>query len=153
MHYGLGYSSNTNLTAKLFPGAIYDSYQMSVYVQVYDDDGAYTTFNIADKVTVRPDENDLTQLNTIMDKLVFGNVDFESNKILNEGSFLMRISELQRLSSLLNIQSLADKLGVINLIKANQDKSITHVIFPQTYGPLADYQGVIPVKVKLYLKL
>ena len=111
---------------------------MRVYVQVYDEDGAYAIFYIEDLVTVRPDESDLTQMNMIMDELILGDVDFASNKILNEGSFLMRIAEIQRISSLLNIKSQSDKLSIINY----GDKTLTQLAFPQIYGPSAEYRGV-----------
>ena len=111
---------------------------MRVYVQVYDEEGAYTIFDIVDEVTVRPDETDLTQMNKIMDKLILGDVEFATNKILNEGSFLMRIAEIQRLSSLLNIKSQSDKMSIINY----GDKTLTQLAFPQTYGPLAEFVGV-----------
>jgi hypothetical protein len=110
---------------------------MRVYVQVYDEDGAYTIFEIEDEVTVRPDESDKTQMGMIIAKLISGDVDFASNKILNEGSFLMRIAEIQRISSLLNIKSQDDKLSIINY----GDKILTQLAFPQIYGPSDEYKG------------
>jgi hypothetical protein len=61
----------------------------------------------------------------------------DTNIILNEGSFIKSIQEIQRISSLLNDQSLSDKLGLI--LKADAP------IFPQTYGPLWNYSSVVPV--------
>ncbi len=47
------------------------------------------------------------------------------------------IQEIQRISSILNEQSLSDKLGLI--LNGNAP------IFPQTFGPLSNYTGVTPV--------
>jgi len=132
----LGYNKQINQTfeVKLFAGAVYDSYQLNLYVQVYDNDGAFTVFEIPQLITVYPHETNLT---TLMNDLITENPSFESNVILYEGSFKESVQEIQRISSLLNDQSLSDKLGLI----LNGDAPI----FPQTYGPLWNYSGVIPV--------
>jgi hypothetical protein len=62
---------------------------------------------------------------------------FETNIILNEGSSMKSIQEVQRISSLLNDQSLSDKLGLISNANAP--------LFTQMYGPLWSYSGVIRV--------
>ena len=132
----MGYNKQINQTfeVKLFAGAVYDSYQLNLYVQVYDNDGAFTVFEIPQLITVYPHETNLT---TLMNDLITENPSFESNVILYEGSFKESVQEIQRISSLLNDQSLSDKLGLI----LNGDAPI----FPQTYGPLWNYSGVIPV--------
>ena len=107
---------------------------MHIYVQIYDNDGAYTIFYIPQTVFVYPDERNLI-LN--MDKLTSIDPKFESNIILNEGSYIGSIQEIQRISSILNNPSLSDKLGLIT-----NDNQPT---FPKTYGPLANYSGVTPV--------
>jgi len=137
VEYGLGYNMNLNETfnTKLFLGAVYNSLQMNIYVQVYDNDEAYTIYNILRNVIVYSNETDLE---LIMEKLISSDTSFESNIILNEGAFTGSIQDLQRISSLFNSQSLSDKLGLILGGKAS-------IIFPQTYGPLSNYSGAIPV--------
>jgi hypothetical protein len=98
---------------------------MSLYVQVYDNDGAFTIYYLPQNVVVLPDETDMEI------KLV------EINIKLNEGPYMESIKEIQCISSLLNIQSLSDQFGLI--LSGNQPK------FPQTYGPLSNYSGVIAV--------
>jgi hypothetical protein len=136
VEYGLGYNSRLNQTfeVKLFAGAVYNSNKMNLYVQVYDNDGAFTIFELPQALIVNPHEKNLT---SFMNDLITRNSLFDSNMILNEGSFKESIQEIQRISSLLNDQSLSDKLGLI----LNGDASL----FPQTYGPLWNYSGVIPV--------
>jgi hypothetical protein len=107
---------------------------MNVYVQVYDDDGAFTIFSLPYPITVNQNVKNLT---SIIDKLILGDTSFETIIILHEGSFQSSIQEVQRVASLLNGQSLSDKLGLILTEK--------ETIFPQTYGPLKNYTGVTPV--------
>ena len=132
----MGYNKQINETfeVKLFAGAIYNSHQMNFYVQVYDNDGAFTIYEISQSINVYPHETNLTSL---MNDLITENPSFGSNINLYEGSFLKSIQEIQRISSLLNDQSLSDKLGLI--LKGDAP------IFPQTYGPLWNYSGVMPV--------
>ena len=108
---------------------------MNVYVQVYDDDGAFTVFYLPYSITVS--NQNVKNLTSIIDKLIQGDTSFETIIILHEGSFQSSIQEVQRVASLLNGQSLSDKLGLILTEK--------ETIFPQTYGPLKNYTGVTPV--------
>jgi hypothetical protein len=109
---------------------------MSIYAQVYDDDGAYVLYEFPQSITVLPD---LSNLQTTMSKLIARDQFFPSNIILNQGLFLMSLQEIQTISSLLNEQSLADKYAIY------LNKSMT-LLFPQTYGSLSSYSGVTPVR-------
>ena len=137
MEYGLGYNLNLNETfsTKLFLGAVYNSLEMRIYVQVYDNDEAYTIFYIPQNVIVYSNDTDLE---LIMEKLISSDSSFESNLKLNEGAFMGSIQDIQKISSILNKQSLSDKSGLISTGKLP--------IFPKVYGPLSNYSGVIPVK-------
>ena len=112
LHYGLGYSTNTNLTTRLFPGAIYDSYKLDIYIQAYDVDGAYRILQVTPPVRVVPD---VVYLGSVIEKIISGDPYYSSNIILNEGAFVQSIQELQSISSLLNEQSLSDKVGLLQL--------------------------------------
>ena len=107
---------------------------MNIYVQVYDNDGAFTIFNIVTPVTVL---SDLTDLDTIMEKLITADPYFSTNIILNQGSYLNSIQIIQTISSLLNTISHSDKLG-LTLNKST-------IAFPQIYGPMGNFTGVIEV--------
>ena len=125
---------------KLFAGAVYDSYKInSIYVQVYDEEGAYATYLIAGSIIVLPD---LSNLFSIMNSLITANPYFSTNVILNQGSYLSSLQEIQRISSLLNEQSLSDKLSLRLMNESSK------VFFPDTFGPLSTYSGVITVKIK-----
>jgi hypothetical protein len=110
---------------------------MSIYVQVYDNNGAFVIYKIQQPIIVRPD---LTNLETTINKLILSDLNFEANVILNQGSYLESLKVIQSISSLLNHQSHSDKLGLIL-----KDNSKTY-LFPQTYGPLSNYTGVRPVR-------
>lgn len=140
MNYGLGFSKSSNFTTSLFAGPSYDSYLVNIYVQVYDNDGAFTIYDITTPVKVIPD---LTKINTIMDKLIFADPLFSTNVILNQGSYLNSIQIIQTISSLQNDQSFSDKLGIL------MNKNISSA-FPQIYGPMANYSGVNAVNICMF---
>ena len=134
LEYGLGYSINNSYITPLFTGAVYDSYQIQVYVQIYDNDTAFTIYYIPSSIVVQPD---VSNLQIIEEKLILEDSTFIDNLILNQGDYLNSIQLVQSLSSLLNGQSLSDKLGLIL-----KDSSFC---FPDIYGPLENYMGVKPV--------
>jgi hypothetical protein len=123
----LGSSRNGQLETRLFPG--YASNQATIYVQIYDNDEAFAVYEIHNPITILADRNNFT--NTLS-KLISHDPLFETNRILNEGSYLPSLQEIQTISSLLNDQSLADKFGLISSLK---NKSL----FPQTFGQLFKY--------------
>jgi hypothetical protein len=130
----------TNYTTKLFAGPSYNSYQIHIYVQVYDNNGAFTIYNIPTPITLIPD---LINLDSTMDKLISADPLFSTNIVLNQGSYLKSIQIIQSISSLLNAQSFSDKLGLI-LNKSS-------IAFPQIYGPMENYSGVNAVIFILYI--
>ena len=135
LHFGLGYSTTGVLSTNIFTGAVYNSYQLNIYAQVYDNDKAFAIFYISQPITVLPD---FTILQTTINQLITQNPSLSTNIILNEGSYLLSIQEIQKISSLLNEQSLSDKQGLILSTNAA-------INFPQTFGPLSNYFGVKPV--------
>ena len=146
MDYGMGYLktstspfTSTSITTKLFAGAVYDSYNMYVYAQVYDENGAFTVFSIDEPVIVVPDYNDV-----IVDRVKLTIESYTLDSLTN----LERIAEIQRISSLLNLQSLEDKLGIMGQSKKSQNNKI---IFPNVYGPLSEYAGITPVLFMIFL--
>jgi len=123
----LGSSRNGQLETRLFPG--FASNQAKIYVQIYDNDEALAVHEIQHPITILADRNNFT--NTLS-KLISRDPLFETNRILNEGSYLSSLQEIQTISSLLNDQSLADKFGLISSLKNTS-------LFPQTFGPLYKY--------------
>ena len=118
----------------MFPGAIYDSNQMKIYVQIYDNDGAFTIYDLPQFITVRPDTRNLS---TTINNLIRKEPTDKLNIILNEGFLIESTQEIQRISSLLNVQSLSDKFGLI--------LSKNAPLYPQVYGPLMNFSGLIQV--------
>ena len=131
---GLGSSLDGNLTTTFFAGAVYNLNQINLYVQVYDNDKAIAVYRIESSIIVVPD---FTNIETTMNQLIAHIPNFSTNIILYEGSYLLSLEEIQRISSLLNQQSLSDKIALI----LNRNESI----FPQTFGPLNNFTGVTPV--------
>ncbi len=107
-----------------------------IYVQINDNDQAFTIYEIEQSVTVL---SDMSNIKNTEEKLILEDSTFYLNKILNEGDYLESVQELQILFSLINEQSLSDKKSLS--LSAN----ITHT-FPQIYGPLENYSGVAEVK-------
>ena len=104
---------------------------MNIYVQVYDNDGAFSVYDISNSITVSPD---LTNLEIIMDKLISNDPYFSANIILNQGSYLDSIQIIQVISSILNEQSYSEKSSMI----ANKSS----IAFPKIFGPMENYTGV-----------
>ena len=140
LDYGLGSSDTSGLlTTRLFPG--YNSNQFYIYVQVYDNDEAFSIYKIETPITVWSDRSNLTNLTETITKLINGDPLFQSNVILNEGSYLSSVQEIQTISSLLNDQSLSDKFGLISYEKKDLR------LFPQTLGPLFKEFSIRPVSM------
>ncbi len=114
---------------------MYNSYQIQIYVQINDNDGAFKTYEIEQPIIVMPD---FQNLELVKEKLILADTSFIDNIILNEGNYLNSIQVLQSLSSLINDQSLSDKVGL------NQNPNET-TRFTQIYGQLSNYTGVLPV--------
>ena len=107
---------------------------MNLFIQVYDNEGAFTIYNLPESITVFPNDANFT---VTIDKLITRDSKFETNVILSEGSFISSVQEIQTISSILNAQSLSDKFG---LILAGSGES-----FPKIFGPMSNYSGVKPV--------
>ncbi len=138
----MGFSSSGNLETNIFPGAIYDSYAIKIYAQIYGSNGVYTIYDLADSVVITPDYS--INLNLIQQRIISIDPTFSTNIILYQGNYLETFQALQIFSSLMNEQSLSDGLG---LLKFNNN---TDIRFPKIYGPLVKYKGVKPVKCLIY---
>ena len=134
LHYGLGYSWNNSFDTSIFSGAVFDSYKLQVYVQIYDNGSAFTIYEIQPPIIVQPD---VSNLKLIQDRLLLEDMTFIDYILLNEGDYLESIKIMQCLSSLVNDESLSDKLSLAMNVGNTQ--------FPELYGPLENYQGVTPV--------
>ena len=110
---------------------------MNIYAQIYGSNGVFTTYDLTGSITVTPDI--MIDLSKIAQALISKDSTFSTNILLSQGSYLQSIQEIQKISDLLNRQSLSDALG---LLGANS----TEFKFPPIYGPLANYEGVLPVK-------
>ena len=136
----MGSSRNGQLETRLFPG--YASNQATIYVQIYDENEAFAVYEIQNPITIQADRNNFA--NTLS-KLISRDPLFETNRILNEGSYLPSLQEIQTISSLLNDQSLADKFGLISSLKNTS-------LFPQTFGPLFKYFTIRIVRLYIDYK-
>jgi len=117
---------------------------MSIYAQIYGSSEVYTIYSFNDTISVMPDIN--SNLSIIEKRLISKDPTLSTNIILNEGSFLKSSQEIQRLAGLLNEQSLSDQLGSIRF------NNNTNLKFPPIYGPLANYDGVLPVRLHFVSK-
>jgi len=134
----LGFSSSGNLETNIFPGAIYDSYVMKIYAQIYGSNEVYTIYDLADSVIITPDYS--INLNLIQQRIISMDPTFSTNIILYQANYLESFQALQIFSGLMNEQSLSDGLGLLKF------KNNTVLRFPKIYGPLFNNKGVKPVK-------
>ena len=111
---------------------------MQIYVQIFDKDEAFTTFEIVQPLIVKPN---VSYLQCIHEKLILADTSLTVNKILNEGDYLKSVQILQSISSLINDQSLSEQFGLI----LNENSTVR---FPKKYGPLSNYTGVSPVSLR-----
>ncbi len=131
----MGSNRNGQLETRLFPG--YASNQATIYVQIYDNDKAFAVYEIQNPITILADRNNFPKT---LSKLISRDPLFETNRILNEGSYLSSLQEIQTISSLINDQSLADKFGLISSLKNES-------LFSQTFGPLLKYSTIRIVRI------
>ena len=110
---------------------------MSVYAQIYDSDGAFTIYEFPERVKVIPDI--MSNLTTIVQSLIAKDPTFPTNIVLNEGSFLTSFQEIQRITGLLNEQSLSDQYGLVNY------NTKTKLKFPQVFRTIEEFYGVVAV--------
>ena len=110
LDYGLGSNSSGYLSLKLLPGAVYDSYKMRIFIQIYDNDGAFTIYQINNSIIVKPDVSNLA---TLINQLISMDKNANINAILSQGSTLLTIQQIIGVSALLNEESLSDKFGLI----------------------------------------
>lgn len=109
LNVGLGYGLNGSLSTLLPPGATYDLFQMSIYVQISDNDDGLTIFQITPPITVIPDN---VKFQNMMTQLMSGDPTQVFNRNLNEGNNQIVIQDILTFMSVLNLQSLADKKGL-----------------------------------------
>ncbi len=116
---------------------------MSIYAQVYDSNGAYALYDFSISVQVIPDN--MSNITTLVDLIVSTNISTSLNILLNDASSkgLDALQEIQQICGLLNEKSLESKLGLMRS---------SNKVFPQVYGPLASYNGVLPVKFNYFQK-
>ena len=112
MEFFIGYSADGVFHTKLFSGAVYDAYKIQIIAYVYDNDDAFSVYEIEQEIVVLPDISDL---NTMINQLVSMDPNLHSNKVLNEGSLVSSIHTIQSVSSLLSEKSLSDKIGLSSI--------------------------------------
>jgi hypothetical protein len=110
MHVGLGYSENGTLTTELPLGAIYNNDLISLYVEIFDNDDAYTIYNISTVVQVSSDQQSKQSVQDLV-KDTFSPL----RRLLFGGDTLATIQKLLSLSSTLNNESLSDKSAIQDL--------------------------------------
>jgi hypothetical protein len=95
-----------SLSAQLPPGAPYDAYNMKIYAQVFDDEGAYVTYSVPTVLTVYPNVN---RINSMFDNLLDQRTKFNTNLELYGGETQSMLNNLLLLSAGLNDMSILDK--------------------------------------------
>ena len=95
------------MQTKLFLGASYNSFKMSIYAQIYDENGCFQNYTVYDDlVVVQVEPNPIY---SIVTRLVNNDPTFNSKIILDSGSYLDSLQVIQSISSQLNEQSYYEK--------------------------------------------
>ena len=109
MNVGLGFNSNGILLTQLPLGSIYDSYKLSIYVQILDNDNGIAYYTIPTQVTV---DADVAATQSIFAAITGSNTNSPVLTSLYSGSSQASIQNILSLSSVLNTMSLTDKASV-----------------------------------------
>jgi hypothetical protein len=109
MNVGLGFNSNGILSTQLPLGSIYDSYKLSIYVQIFDNDNGIAYYTIPTQVTV---EADVAATQSVFAAITSSNTNSPVLASLYSGSSQASIQNILSLSSVLNTMSLSDKVSI-----------------------------------------
>lgn len=109
MSIGLGYSTNGSLSTALPQGAVYDSYNLYISVEIVDDNEGIAYFDIATPVVVSPDT---TYVQNIIDSLINIDPKLSQNAQMFKGDSQLSMQIILSISSVLNGKSLSDKKGL-----------------------------------------
>ena len=111
MSIGLGYSTKGSLSTTLPQGAIYDSYNLYISVEIVDDNEGIAHFDIAIPVVVSPDT---TYVQNIISSLIHIDPKLSQNAKKFKGDSQLSIQTILSISSVLNGKSLSDKKGLLS---------------------------------------
>ena len=100
----------TNFSTTLPQGPEYDSFNMSVYVEIVDDSGGVTTFTIPTPVTVQPVNDSV--LSNLLNQIVLSDTNSIANKDLFSGDLRKTSSLMSSLASMLNRKNYNDKKSI-----------------------------------------
>lgn len=110
----IGSNSIGSISSQLPVGAVYDSYNLYISVNIIDNDNGVTTYQIANPVVVQPAQSDLA---SIIQQLLDPNSANSLNSILYSGNSQLTTQTILSISSMLNGASLSDQLALAALGK------------------------------------
>ena len=111
MSIGLGYSTNGTLSTTLPQGAVYDSYNLYISVEIVDDNEGIAYFDIATPIVVSPDT---TYVQNIISSLINIDPKLSLNAQMFKGNSQLSMQTILSISSVLNGKSLSDKKGLLS---------------------------------------
>ena len=111
MKIGLGSSENGALETQLPQGAVYDSYNMFISVEIIDQDDGVTYYDIQNPVVVKPN---ISLVNSMIDRLISADPKLPQNVDLFKGDSQLSVQTILSISSVLNGQSLSDKKALLS---------------------------------------
>ncbi|CAF0863211.1 unnamed protein product [Brachionus calyciflorus] len=123
---GLGSSINGQLSTQLPQGAIYDSNQLKIEIQIYDEEDGFAFYKIPTNVTVNFNKTISDPSSLITPQLINN---------LNNGDSKTSMQTILSLASILNSFSLSDKASLNNIENRT-------TILTTSNGPLSSYSGV-----------
>jgi hypothetical protein len=111
MKIGIGSSETGTLLTQLPQGAVYDSYNMYVSIEIVDQDDGISYYAIQNPIVVAPN---MSLVNSMIDKLISAHPKLPQNVDLFKGDSQLTIQTILSISSVLNGQSLSDKKALVS---------------------------------------
>ncbi|RNA25490.1 polycystin-1-like isoform X2, partial [Brachionus plicatilis] len=129
---GLASTVDGKLVTKLPQGAPYNSYKLSIEVQIYDNEDGFVIYKIPDEITVRPNLTAFVSYSNLLSPKLLD--------ALNNGDSKSSVESILGLTSLLNVMSLSDK-------KSLSETSNSSTVLSSSYGPGSSFSGIKPSNV------
>lgn len=118
------------LVTKLPQGASYNSYKLSIEVQIYDNEDGFVIYEIPQEITVRPNLTSFVSYSKLLSPNLLND--------LNNGDSKSSVESILGLVTFINVLSLSDK-------KSLSDSTNSTKILTSSYGPESSFAGIEPV--------
>lgn len=118
------------LVTKLPQGASYNSFKLSIEVQIYDNEDGFVVYEIPQEITVKPNLTSFDSYSNLLSPKFLDE--------LNNGDSKSSAESILGLATFINMMSLSDK-------KSLSDSNSSSKLLTSSYGPESSFDGIEPV--------